>query len=334
MTTRQIEQTGALEQAIASIKAEIKTNDKGVSVVSISGAARLAGVTQHTLSGHFTDIGYKPSKLAQTLIDNGFDTHRLNEFGKDGIPDIALGIILTYYGYQASRYCTKLAQQCCLAFMAIGIRTWLQQSTGWESPEHVKARELQIANEAITLMRNVEANYPGSYRYVVEALGIRGSQEEALNTSLVANRLGLAFNKQLKAFDAIQNATSSESFDDLKEAYYKLASDHAELLKTKTPQPRVEYVDKYIETIIEKRVEVPTERVVIKTEYVNDLASELKLDDVQRELEALKRKYSNLSSDYRELENQYQNLMEIYQSSKNQLPSSAQSRFQLPPAKN
>jgi uncharacterized coiled-coil protein SlyX len=285
-----------LQGTIDRVKSEIRVSNDGKATVSISGAARLADVTQQALSKQFTT--YKGSKLTQTLTQSGFDTHNLEQFSTDGIPDVALFIILEYYAYDAGRYCTKLAKMCMRAFSAMGIRTWLQQSVNWVSPEEIKNQELKIANEAITLMRNVEQNYPGSYRYILEALSIRNDQTEALNTSLIANRLGLAFNKQIKAFEAIQDATSPDAFDELKEAYYKLAEQHAELLKIKTPQPRVEYVEKFVD------------RVVTQTEYKLDARTQKKLAKQEEKIEEQEKMIEDKDQKIAKLEDDVQFLLD------------------------
>jgi hypothetical protein len=93
-----------LQETIDRVKSEIRVSNDGKATVSISGAARLADVTQQALSKQFTDTTYKGSKLTQTLTQSGFDTHNLEQFSTDGIPDVALSIILEYYAYDAGRY--------------------------------------------------------------------------------------------------------------------------------------------------------------------------------------------------------------------------------------
>jgi phage anti-repressor protein len=107
----------------------------------------------------------------------------------------------------------------------------------------------------------------------VEKLGIKHitvDQTPDLNASLVANRLGLAFNKQIKAFEAIQDATSPEAFNDLRKAYYQLAEQFSELLLVKTAPPTVEYVDK------------------IKVEYVDNPHQAVQIEQLKAEVEMLK----------------------------------------------
>jgi phage anti-repressor protein len=120
----------------------------------------------------------------------------------------------------------------------------------------------------------------------VEKLGIKQTQTHIdqtpdLNASLVANRLGLAFNKQIKAFEAIQDATSPEAFDELKKAYYQLAVEHSELLKVKTAPPKVEYVDK------------------IHTQFVDNPEQVMEIGRLKMEIERLK---SQTTTDSTELD--------------------------------
>jgi hypothetical protein len=80
----------------------------------------------------------KPSKLAKFLIEQGFDSADQNEWRENGIPDVALALILEYYAYECQeRYRTKQAKLCCRVFRAIGIRTWVQQELNW-NPDKTK----------------------------------------------------------------------------------------------------------------------------------------------------------------------------------------------------
>jgi phage anti-repressor protein len=117
----------------------------------------------------------------------------------------------------------------------------------------------------------------------VEKLGVKQTQTPVdqtpdLNASLVANRLGLAFNKQIKAFEAIQDATSPEAFDELKKAYYQLAVEHSELLKVKTAPPKVEYVDK------------------IHTQYIDNPQQVIEIGKLKTEIMQLKMEIERLKS--------------------------------------
>lgn len=109
------------------IKAEFKILFDGSSVTSIRGAARLAGVDHSVLSRHFAGGDFLTSKLAQKLIKHGFDPGDFFE----GIPKIALSIILEYYAFDAGTRCTEQAQLVYRAFASIGIKTWLQEQLSY-----------------------------------------------------------------------------------------------------------------------------------------------------------------------------------------------------------
>ncbi|MBE9038476.1 hypothetical protein IQ246_25925 [aff. Roholtiella sp. LEGE 12411] len=101
---------------------------------SVRATARLAGVDEKAIRSTLEGAELKPSKLAQMLIEHGFECAELTEWRINGIPDIAIAIILEYYAYEAGRYCTKQARLVCRSFNTIGIRAWIQDSVGWTKP--------------------------------------------------------------------------------------------------------------------------------------------------------------------------------------------------------
>jgi hypothetical protein len=320
-----------LEQAIESVKSELTVKSDGVGYCSIRGAARLSGVDEsslreafnHTLvacDSNLSDIlsgaGKNLHKLTQTLIDRGFD---VRGFSEKGIQDLALQQILKYYAYKAGARCTEIAELCLDAFSAMGIRTWIQNIAGWKSEVEVRSKALEKADSAIATLKEVQKLHPVTYQMAIQSLGCppnNNALELADTSSLVANRLGLAFNKQIKAFEKLSDATSPEAFDSLKEAYYKLAEQHAELLKLKTAQPTIEYVDKIVEKVVvktevvEKIVEVPSGNPLV--EY------------------ALRSENNDLKAENKDLQRQLNNLWSIYNESQG---NSKSSEFQLPPGR-
>jgi hypothetical protein len=126
----QIEITQILEQ----IREEIEVDASGKGKASIKATARLAGVSDKAIGKALESANLEPSKLAQILMEHGFDAANLNQWRSDGIPDIAIGIILHYYGYEAGRYCTKQAKLVCQVFGTIGVRAWMQDALGWTKP--------------------------------------------------------------------------------------------------------------------------------------------------------------------------------------------------------
>ena len=121
-----------LAQVLGSLKSEIKIDSNGRGFVTVSVAARLCGVSQQTLQEAFSSHRILNSKLAQSLINKGFDP---TAFNKNGLPDTALACILEYYTFDAGKRCTETAELAFRAFLAIGVRTWLQKSVGYVEPE-------------------------------------------------------------------------------------------------------------------------------------------------------------------------------------------------------
>ncbi|MEM8610800.1 MAG: hypothetical protein AAGF93_02195 [Cyanobacteria bacterium P01_H01_bin.105] len=94
----------------------------GVGVVSIRGAARLAGVSAEAISKAFKSVNQKPSKLAKNLIEQGFDGVNLLAMLVTGITDEAMAVIAHYYAYAASRFCTSQAKHTAKQFEKLGAR--------------------------------------------------------------------------------------------------------------------------------------------------------------------------------------------------------------------
>ncbi|MCY6492133.1 hypothetical protein [Leptolyngbya sp. GGD] len=113
-------------ESTGSIVSELTVDANGVGRSTIRGVARMVGVSQPTLTEHFQGDRLTPSKLSQMLMDAGFTGDSLARFAQDGIPDTAIAIIATYYGFEAGRNCTAKARSTVLAFSSIGIRTYIQ----------------------------------------------------------------------------------------------------------------------------------------------------------------------------------------------------------------
>lgn len=128
---------------VEAITKEIQIDEQGKATVSVRAAARIVGVKHPTLVRQFQGGTLESSKLAQKLIERGFEGGTLNAFSETGIPDIALSIIIQYYAMDAGRYCTEQAKAIMSAFIAIGLRTWLQQQVEWHPPVNV---ETQLAD--------------------------------------------------------------------------------------------------------------------------------------------------------------------------------------------
>jgi hypothetical protein len=119
------------------IKQEFKIDLNGKTIVSIRGAARIAGVSEGALRKNLKLKGayLSASKMAEMLIESGCEGAYLSSFSKQGIPDTALAIILEYYAYEAEENCTQEAKLACRTYSAIGIRTWIQNELGYQKQE-------------------------------------------------------------------------------------------------------------------------------------------------------------------------------------------------------
>ncbi|MEM9452087.1 MAG: hypothetical protein AAGA75_26660 [Cyanobacteria bacterium P01_E01_bin.6] len=125
-------------QVVEDIRSEIQILPDGRGVASIRAVARLCGIQDSSLVRQFKGAALNESKLIATLGEHGFDSAALESFSQNGIPDIAIALILEYYAYDAGRYRSEQARKCCGAFRAIGVRSWMQQLTGWvQQPQNI-----------------------------------------------------------------------------------------------------------------------------------------------------------------------------------------------------
>ena len=105
-----------------------------------------------------------------------------------------------------------------------------------------------------------------------------------LDASLVANRLGLAFNKNLKTLELIQDTYSPEAYNKLKQMYHDLATEYNQLVESQTQKDKqlTDYTelatkydalqDKY-ETARQtsrQRIEKLEDEVKVLTDIIND----------------------------------------------------------------
>jgi hypothetical protein len=124
-----------IAEIIEQISQEIEVDSNGHGKASIKATARLAGVDDESIRKALkSSADLAPSKLAKELMLQGFKAADLSQWRTDGIPDIAIAIILEYYAYEAGRYCTKQARLVCRSFNTIGIRAWIQDKLGWTKP--------------------------------------------------------------------------------------------------------------------------------------------------------------------------------------------------------
>ncbi|MGL5926328.1 hypothetical protein [Chroococcidiopsis sp.] len=122
----------AIEFQIAS---EVRVNSEGKAIFSLRSAAMLAGVSHMALSQAFSSGKLEPNKLAQFLMQQGFEGGKLKDWAINGIPDLAVGSIIEYYAFEAGRYNTETARLVFRAFARIGIRTYAHKLTGYDKVE-------------------------------------------------------------------------------------------------------------------------------------------------------------------------------------------------------
>src|ERR671933_61857 len=145
-----------IEKVTQQIKDEIHLDQQGRGFISIRGAARLADVDEQALRTAFRGAEQKPSKLAQFLIQNGFKGAEQNTWSKTAIPDLALALILEYYRYEAQeRYRREQAKAACRVFRAIGIRVWMQQTTGYSKPA-IAPQKTKLHSGFLNLIAKIE----------------------------------------------------------------------------------------------------------------------------------------------------------------------------------
>ncbi len=139
------------------IKKDFKVTSDGVAIISIRGAARIAGVDEKALRKNLkiSSADFSPSKMAKMLIDAGFKGADFSKFSQLGIPDTMLTVILEYYAFEAEENCTLQARNYFRAYGAIGIRTWVQSELGYSKPQqlqHLTTKDLtETQLEALNL---------------------------------------------------------------------------------------------------------------------------------------------------------------------------------------
>ncbi|NEZ65279.1 hypothetical protein D0962_21315 [Leptolyngbyaceae cyanobacterium CCMR0082] len=117
-------------QKPVKIADEITIREDGVAIVSIRGAARLAGVSDKALRNHFSGADLTSSKLVEKLDAKGFGGADLKLFSEQSIPDQALSVILKYYAYEAGSNCTEEAKRFWEFIDDFNVRAWCYSMKG------------------------------------------------------------------------------------------------------------------------------------------------------------------------------------------------------------
>jgi hypothetical protein len=125
---------------------EIRIDREGKATFSNRSAARLLDIDEKTLRNHWESAaGPNPSKLAQKLMESGFE---VRVFLRDGVSDTAFAILCEYYAFDAQR-CTDRARAFYRSFASIGIRTWAQQAKGWQPQSKQYTLGQMVTREAL-----------------------------------------------------------------------------------------------------------------------------------------------------------------------------------------
>jgi hypothetical protein len=114
-----------LQQVIDNVRSEISVDKQGRGKFSIRATGRICDVHHTTLLVNLSKPTYT---LNKRLVEAGFNP---SVFNTEGVPDIALAVIVDHYANEAGVYCTEYAKQAQRAFSTIGVRTWCQKVVGW-----------------------------------------------------------------------------------------------------------------------------------------------------------------------------------------------------------
>lgn len=125
VTAHLTKQNTMLDIIEASIKSEIKFDQRGRAFLSKRGFCRMTGVHQSCLV-----TGKMSVVLSKKLTDIGIDPDGLNE----GIPDVALGVMVNYFAFQTSTSSEKV-EQIADYLATVGARVALQKAGQWEPKE-------------------------------------------------------------------------------------------------------------------------------------------------------------------------------------------------------
>ena len=128
------------------IKREIRIDATGKAFMSIRGLARLLELNHSALIRHFQSGDLESSKLAETLAISGFKGGDLELFSTEGIPDLAISIIIDYYAFEAKSKYSKRAREIYRAFAQAGIRTWIQHALGYNQSTNQEIEQLKEEN--------------------------------------------------------------------------------------------------------------------------------------------------------------------------------------------
>ena len=140
-----------------AIEDELSVKADGVAYSTIRGASRICGVEVSSLIRSFQSAALKPSKLAEFLISQGFDSDAQKEFAINGIPDQALALIIEYYAFDAGRYCTAQAKSAHRAFASIGIRSLVWKVKRYEQKQEQPKSAIELFEMQLAIVKEHNA---------------------------------------------------------------------------------------------------------------------------------------------------------------------------------
>lgn len=133
------------------VKKELSVDSNGKTSCSFRGLGRMFTVSPSRISSHFTDH-LKPSKLAEMLMEKGFEGDHLASWAEVGVPDVAIPIIARYYAYESVQVGeeTKTAARNFIDFTsAVSVRTFFQQQLGYNPNQSL----LALKNEMFLMIQ-------------------------------------------------------------------------------------------------------------------------------------------------------------------------------------
>lgn len=129
-------------EVISGIRSEIKVDKEGRGSITRNGLCVLLGISRSNLS-----VQQMSKKMVEMLAGLGFED--VQQMFENGIPDVAVECIISYYAMDAQRT-TERAKILYRAFAAVGVRAWFQDVVGYEKPK--PRTELEKAREAYEYM--------------------------------------------------------------------------------------------------------------------------------------------------------------------------------------
>jgi len=160
-------------EVLKGIRSEISVDKEGKGSITKYGLCQLLGISRSNL-----DVQQMSKKLVEMLTELGFEDDRRTF--ENGVPDIAVECIISYYAMDAQRTSEK-AKTLYRAFAAIGVRAWFQDVVGFEKPSPMT--ELERARQAY--------DYMGKMIAVMEYAADKPGQERINNFAVSTDNKAL-----------------------------------------------------------------------------------------------------------------------------------------------